>query len=78
MLHLRVFGDSAAMADVAQRLDALAGVRHVSIAEGVHGGDALVTADLRAAAADSQIEQTGRPLRQMMSWLNAPVDEAGE
>jgi uncharacterized hydrophobic protein (TIGR00271 family) len=56
MLHLRVFGDSAAMADVAQRLDALAGVRHVSIAEGVHGGDALVTADLRAAAADKALE----------------------
>jgi ketol-acid reductoisomerase len=30
---------------------------------------------LRAAAADSQIEQTGRPLRTMMSWLNAPTDE---
>jgi ketol-acid reductoisomerase len=30
---------------------------------------------LRAAAADSQIEQTGRPLRAMMSWLNAPTDE---
>jgi uncharacterized hydrophobic protein (TIGR00271 family) len=56
MLHLRVFGDSAAMADVAQRLDALAGVRHVSIAGGVHGGDALVTADLRAAAADKALE----------------------
>jgi len=32
---------------------------------------------LRAAAADSQIERTGRPLRQMMSWLNAPVDGEG-
>ena len=29
---------------------------------------------LRQAAADSQIEQTGRPLRQMMSWLDAPTD----
>ncbi len=29
---------------------------------------------LRAAAAGSQIEQTGRPLRQMMSWLDAPTD----
>ncbi|MGD0684361.1 MAG: ketol-acid reductoisomerase [Streptosporangiaceae bacterium] len=29
---------------------------------------------LRAAAADSQIERVGRPLRQMMSWLNPPVD----
>jgi len=29
---------------------------------------------LRAAATDSQIERTGRPLRQMMSWLDAPTD----
>ncbi len=29
---------------------------------------------LRAAAADSQIEQVGRPLRRMMSWLDAPTD----
>jgi ketol-acid reductoisomerase len=29
---------------------------------------------LRAAAADSLIERTGRPLRQMMSWLDAPTD----
>jgi ketol-acid reductoisomerase len=34
---------------------------------------------LRAAAAGSQIEQTGRPLRRMMSWLDAPTDaEDGE
>jgi ketol-acid reductoisomerase len=31
---------------------------------------------LRAAARDSQIERTGKPLRKMMSWLNAPTDEA--
>ncbi|HUA30789.1 MAG TPA: ketol-acid reductoisomerase [Streptosporangiaceae bacterium] len=29
---------------------------------------------LRAAAANSQIEAVGRPLRQMMSWLDAPTD----
>jgi len=29
---------------------------------------------LRQAAADSHIERTGRPLRQMMSWLDAPTD----
>ena len=33
---------------------------------------------LREQAAGSQIEQTGRPLRQMMSWLSAPADEAGQ
>jgi uncharacterized hydrophobic protein (TIGR00271 family) len=56
MLHLRVFGDSSAMADVAQRLDAFPGVRHVSTAVGVHDGDALVTADVRASAADTALE----------------------
>jgi len=30
---------------------------------------------LRKAAADSEIERVGRPLRQMMSWLNAPTDQ---
>jgi ketol-acid reductoisomerase len=29
---------------------------------------------LRAAAQGSQVERTGRPLRQMMSWLDAPTD----
>jgi ketol-acid reductoisomerase len=32
---------------------------------------------LRKAAADSEIERVGRPLRQMMSWLNAPSDQDG-
>ena len=59
MLHLRVFGDTAAMADVAERLDALPGARHVSIGAGVHEGDALVSADLRAAAADTALEVLG-------------------
>jgi ketol-acid reductoisomerase len=30
---------------------------------------------LRADAANSQIERVGKPLRRMMSWLNAPTDE---
>ena len=38
MLHLRVFGDTAAMTDVAERLDALPGARHVSVGAGVHDG----------------------------------------
>jgi uncharacterized hydrophobic protein (TIGR00271 family) len=68
MLHLRVFGDTAAMTDVAQRLDALAGVRHVSVAEGVHGGEALVTADLRATAADQALE--------LLEGLGIPSEDA--
>jgi ketol-acid reductoisomerase len=31
---------------------------------------------LRAAAAGSQIETVGRPLRRMMNWLDAPTDRA--
>ncbi len=30
---------------------------------------------LRQAASTSQIERTGKPLRRMMSWLNAPTDQ---
>ncbi len=30
---------------------------------------------LREQAKDSQIERTGKPLRRMMSWLNAPTDQ---
>jgi uncharacterized hydrophobic protein (TIGR00271 family) len=59
MLHLRVFGDSAAMADVAKRLDALEGVRHVSVAAGVRQGESLVTADIHAADADKALEMLG-------------------
>jgi ketol-acid reductoisomerase len=33
---------------------------------------------LRAAATDSIIERTGKPLRQMMSWLDAPTDHEDE
>lgn len=53
MLQLRVFGDVAAMSDVAGRLRALDGARHVSqVGAGDGTGQALVTADLGADAAD--------------------------
>jgi uncharacterized hydrophobic protein (TIGR00271 family) len=67
MLHLRVFGDTTAMADVAQRLDALQGARHVSIAAGVHDGESLVTADVRAPAADTALE--------MLNGLGIPSED---
>ena len=67
MLHLRVFGDTTAMADVAGRLDALEGARHVSVAAGVHDGEALVTADVRAAAADAALE--------MLRGLEIPTED---
>ena len=56
MLQLRVFGDSPAMGDVARRLGALSGVRHVSTSGGGHDGNALVTADVSASVADAALE----------------------
>jgi uncharacterized hydrophobic protein (TIGR00271 family) len=55
MLQLRVFGDSSAIGDVAERLLALSGARHVSVSSGARDGDALVTADLQAAVADEAL-----------------------
>jgi uncharacterized hydrophobic protein (TIGR00271 family) len=55
MLQLRVYGSPEAMAAVADRIDALPGARHVSVAEGARGGPALVTADLRTDVADSAL-----------------------
>jgi uncharacterized hydrophobic protein (TIGR00271 family) len=56
MLQLRVFGDSRAMGDVAGRLSALPGVRHLSTRGGGHDGNALVTADVSATVADAALE----------------------
>ncbi len=56
MLQLRVFGDSLAMGDVAERLGALPGVRHLSTSGGGHDGNALVTADVSATVADAALE----------------------
>ena len=52
VLQLRAYGDTPVMANVAERLDALPGARHVSLVERPSRGAALVTADLRADAAD--------------------------
>jgi uncharacterized hydrophobic protein (TIGR00271 family) len=56
MLQLRVFGDSSAVDDVAERLEALPGARHVSVAAGERRGSALLTADLRATVADGALD----------------------
>jgi uncharacterized hydrophobic protein (TIGR00271 family) len=60
MLHLRVFGTEATIAQAARELEALAGCRHV-----VRGGDgtsqtAVVTADLTTDAADAALAQVRR------------------
>ena len=56
MLQLRVYGDTTAMAAVAARLQGLPGARHVSLADAGTLGAALVTADVRADAADPALE----------------------
>ncbi len=64
MLQLRVYGTVEAMAIVADRVDALSGARHVSLTEGMRDGVALVTADVRADAADralTALERLGVP-----------------
>jgi uncharacterized hydrophobic protein (TIGR00271 family) len=55
MLQLRVFGDSSTMGDVAGRLGAMPGVRHVSTSDGGQAPNALVTADVSAAVADAAL-----------------------
>jgi hypothetical protein len=56
MLQLRVFGDSSAVGEVARRLGALPGARHVSVVAGERRGSALLTADLRAVVADGALD----------------------
>ena len=48
------------MAAVAEELDALPGVRHVSRTDAGHAGAALVTADVRADTADTALETLAR------------------
>jgi uncharacterized hydrophobic protein (TIGR00271 family) len=67
MLQLRVFGDSSAIVEVAERLGALSGASHVSVNDGARDGTALVTADLRAAAADGALE--------MVRGLGLPAED---
>ncbi len=60
MLQLRVQGDPAAMAAVADALDDLPGTRHVALAEARRVGGALVTADVSAAVADRVLQVLSR------------------
>jgi uncharacterized hydrophobic protein (TIGR00271 family) len=67
MLHLRVFGGSSEMRDVAERLRDLPGARHVTVADTGGAGTALVTADLRSDAADTALD--------MVHDLGIPADD---
>jgi uncharacterized hydrophobic protein (TIGR00271 family) len=52
VLQLRVYGEPPLMAEVAERLRAVSGARHVSLVDTTAERASLVTADVRAAAAD--------------------------
>jgi uncharacterized hydrophobic protein (TIGR00271 family) len=84
MLHLRVFGDSTRISDVAAHLRELPGARHVSLADGQLDGSALVTADVRAPAADlalAKVRSLGIPAEDVsLLRLDAidPVSAADE
>jgi uncharacterized hydrophobic protein (TIGR00271 family) len=56
MLHLRVFGGSSSMRNVAEQLRDLPGARHVTVADTGGAEDFVVTADLRSDAADVALE----------------------
>jgi uncharacterized hydrophobic protein (TIGR00271 family) len=60
MLQLRVYGESDAMAGVAERLGRIPGARHVTLSAAAYGDDVLVTADLRPDAADTALEDVRR------------------
>ena len=60
MLQLRVFGESSAIAETAERLVAMPGARHVSVTGGATEDSALLTADIRAAAADGALAAVRR------------------
>jgi uncharacterized hydrophobic protein (TIGR00271 family) len=67
MLQLRVFGDSSVIADVAERLATQPGARHISVTGGIQDANALVTADVHAAAADVALD--------MVRGLGIPAED---
>ena len=56
MLQLRVYGESATIAAVVERLEALPGARHVTVVAAGRDGAASVLADVDTAAADAALE----------------------
>lgn len=55
MLQLRVYGDAARLNAVAERFDALAGARHVTVLETRAERASVLTADLHSGAADGAL-----------------------
>jgi len=67
MLQLRVHGEPATIAAVVKGLDALPGVRHLSVVGGGGDGAESVTADVDAAVADTVLA--------VLERLAVPVDD---
>jgi len=55
VLQLRVYGRRPLITAAAERLGALPGTRHVGLVETTVGGELLLTADVRATAADAAL-----------------------
>jgi uncharacterized hydrophobic protein (TIGR00271 family) len=61
VLQLRVYGEASTIDAVAERLGALAGIRHLTVAAGTgSAAGSAVTADVRADAADETLSLLGR------------------
>lgn len=56
MLHLRVYGRSAAMAEIGEGLEEGGAARHVVLAQAVRPGHALLTAEVGVESADAVLE----------------------
>jgi uncharacterized hydrophobic protein (TIGR00271 family) len=67
MFQLRVYGESATMSALADGLESLAGVRHVSLADSRRGTGVIVAADVRADSADAVLATIDR--------LGVPADD---
>jgi uncharacterized hydrophobic protein (TIGR00271 family) len=60
MLQLRAYGETGAMAAVAEELERLDGVRHVAVFTADRAAGQLLSADVRAGAADDAFRILGR------------------
>jgi uncharacterized hydrophobic protein (TIGR00271 family) len=77
VLHLRVYGHSAALAQVGQGLEDGDAARHVVVVEGVRPGHALLTAEVYPGSADAVLEFLRSHGLPHESVALARVDEIG-
>jgi uncharacterized hydrophobic protein (TIGR00271 family) len=82
MLHLRVFGSSAAIDSVAASLQRVPGVGHLTLAAtGDGSGRAVLTADLQPAAADAvlaDLDRLGVPAQDFALLRVDAIDSGGQ